>query len=248
MILHRSSTGGRVEAVTRDHIAIVTLRHPEVRNAMTIPMWRELARVVAALDADPDVRAIVLRGYGMDFSSGADIRDLPTDPADFHRVHVATEHVIAETLTPVIAAVSGDCVGGGCEIAVAADLRFADTTARFGVTASRLGIVYPEAPTRRLEALVGVAETRRMLLGGELLDVWWAREAGLVNEVVPEGEAFSRALDFARLLTGRSPATIDGAQRITRGRAVTAGREPRHYREGRRAFVERRSPDFRHCD
>lgn len=232
-------------AVTRDRgTAILTLSNPGARNALTLEMWWALARAVRSLDHDPGVAAIILRGEGEDFSSGADILSLPSDPVDFHRAHLAAETALAEATTPTIAAIRGHCIGGGCEIAVASAIRFADPTARFGITASRLGIVYPEAPTRRLVDLVGPGTARLMLFGGEIFDAPWAERVGLITELVPDPDA--AAATFAALLTRRSRTTIAGAAHHTRG--ATSGSAPHDctddFHEGVRAFRERRPARF----
>lgn len=232
-------------AVTRDRgSAILTMSNPRVRNALTLEMWRALARAVRDLDRDPAVAAIILRGDGDDFSSGADIQGLPADVEDFHRAHLAAEAALAEATTPTISAIRGHCIGGGCEIAVASAIRFADPTARFGITASRLGIVYPQAPTRRLVDLVGPGTARRMLFGGEIFDAIWAERVGLITELVPDPDA--AAATFATLLTRRSRTTIAGAAHHIRG--TTPGVPPRDcpddFREGVRAFRERRPARF----
>ncbi|TDD63274.1 enoyl-CoA hydratase/isomerase family protein [Kribbella antibiotica] len=237
------SLNGTVVCEAVDGIATVTLDHPGKCNALTMSMWRDLDRVLRDLSDDPRILTIVIRGEGADFSAGADIDDLPDDPDEFHRVHLATEQTIARLPKPVIAAVRGSCVGGGCEIAVAADFRFADATARFGVTASRLGIVYPYAPTHRLIGLVGLGNTRRLLYAGELLDATWAERVGLITELTTE-DVDKRALDFARLLTTRSQTTIAAAKQITAGTHSDLAWPDSDYTEGVNAFRARRKPVF----
>jgi enoyl-CoA hydratase/carnithine racemase len=228
----------------RGRIVTITLSDPDTCNALTVRMWRELAAAVTTFSGDPGVGAIILRGEGTDFSSGANIRDLPDDPALFHAAHLAAEEAVASASVPVIAAIRSHCVGGGCEIAVAADFRFADRSAVFGITASRLGIVYPETPTRRLVEVVGAPTARRILYGGELFDAAWADRVGLVTEVV-DGDVDERARDFAGLLATRSPASVQGAKQLIGGRLQAAPRESaEEYREGVRAFRERRLPRF----
>jgi enoyl-CoA hydratase/carnithine racemase len=235
--------------VTRDTaVALVRLDNPAVHNALTLEMWRELERVITALREDPEVLVIVLHGAGEHFSTGADIGDLPDDADDFHAVHLAVEHAIATSPTPIIAAIEGYCVGGGCELAVACDLRFAAPTATFGITASRLGLVYPLVPTRRLRDLVGPSAARRLLYGGELFDAEWALRVGLVDEIV-SGDVVAWAWDYARLLAGRSQASIVAAKRFTADvrvaeRAAVPTDAAADYAEGVSAFRERRPPQF----
>lgn len=246
-----SGAAGRVRDEPGDGIAVITLSSPGRRNALTRRMWAELGRTVAELTDDPSVLVIVLRGEGADFSTGFDIHDLPaTDPDSFHPLHLAAEQAIAGCPKPVLAAIRGYCVGGGCEIAVAADLRFTDAGARFGITPSRLGIVYPSQPTRRLVGLIGISEARRMLFAGELLDAAWALRVGLVTEIVePGSDVFERTLAFARMLTTRSQISIAAAKQLTTEQLTTDLAEPMSwpsddYAEGVRAFRENRRPDF----
>ncbi|KPM55431.1 hypothetical protein ACG83_08730 [Frankia sp. R43] len=241
------SQAERIAVVVDGDVAVITISDPDSCNALTLRMWRELQVAVVDLDADPRVKAIVLRGEGADFSSGANIKELPDDPAAFHEVHLATERAIARVTKPVIAAIRGHCVGGGCEIAVAADLRFADPSAVFGITASRLGIVYPAAPTRRLVDLVGLGAARRMLYGGELFDARWAERVGLVTEIV-SGDVDACAVEYARLLATRAQSTIRAAKVLTDTDRAEPTAVPcdlrRDYVEGLRAFRERREPFF----
>lgn len=235
-----------IEHSVSDRVAVITLTNPGRFNALTIRMWIELERIVTQLSTDPAVLVLIIRGAGNDFSSGFDIGDLPADdPEQFHPVHLAAERAIAGCPKPVLAAIRRNCVGGGCEIAVAADLRFAAPEARFGVTPSRLGIVYPAQPTRRLVELIGISEARRLLFAGELMDAAWALRVGLITEIVEEGtDVYDRVRDFARLLTTRSQISIAAAKYFTAGGTDEVSWPATDYAEGVRAFRERRPPSF----
>lgn len=139
-------------------VATVVIRNPARRNAMTTAMWRRLPELLDGLEADPAVRALVLTGAGDTFCAGADLGDLDEllDAGDAS-IAVAAEERLAAFAKPTVAAVRGACVGGGCQLAVACDLRVATTDARFGVPPARLGLVYPAPTTRRLARLVGLA-------------------------------------------------------------------------------------------
>lgn len=245
----------RVDAAVLDGgVALVTLHHPRVHNALTQTMWVALGETVARLDADPTVAAIVLHGAGEHFSSGADITDLPDDAEAFGALLERTETTIAQSATPVVAAIAGTCVGGGCGLAVAAHQRFATSSARFGITASRLGIVYPARPTRRLVELVGPSTARRMLTAGEILDADWALRVGLVDELVvpstqsaPGAAVLQRALDHAALLARRSAVSVRAALALTGAGTAPVEAEgvaAADYREGRAAFLAGRAPQF----
>lgn len=239
-------TTARTERVRCDldgAVATVTIDRPATCNALTLDMWRMLDLTVRGLGEDPRVRAIVITGAGADFSAGADIQELPVDSDAFHRLHLAAERSIASAPQPVIAAVHGACVGGGCEIAVACDLRFAQSGARFGITASRLGVVYPFTPTQRLVSLVGIGRARRMLYGGELFDAAWAERAGLVDEVV-EGDVVGHAQAYAQLLAARSQVTIAAAKQNTAGTPAELAWPDTDYVEGINAYRDGRAPRF----
>ena len=132
-------------------VATVTISNPAKRNAMTVGMWRALPPLLDRLAADPAVRVLVLTGAGDHFCAGADLTDLTElrDNGGGSLTTVAEGHLAAFP-KPTIARISGYCVGGGCQLAVACDLRFAAEDSRFGVTPAKLGIVYPPSTTHRL--------------------------------------------------------------------------------------------------
>ena len=164
---------------------------------------------------------------------------------------------LREMVKPSMAVLRGNCIGGGCQIAVACDLRFAAEGARFGITPAKLGIVYDFESTRQLVSLVGPARARYLLLSGELIDAARAREIGLVDDVVPAGELEQVADRFAATIASRSQASVRGMNRII-GKIAAGQHEPddevRHirlraltgedYAEGVAAFLERRPPRF----
>ncbi|GAA2742855.1 enoyl-CoA hydratase/isomerase family protein [Kitasatospora cinereorecta] len=243
-----------------DGVATLVLDRPERRNAVTGAMWRALPGVLERLAARPGVRALLLTGAAGTFSAGADIAELAEvygdpDRADaYHAQNVAAEEALAAFPHPTIAVVHGACVGGGCQLAVACDLRFAAEDARFGITPAKLGVVYPAVPTVRLARLVGPARAKYLLFSGELVDAVRAERFGLVDEVVPADRLTARAEEFARLLTRRSPQTIGAVKAALAGppEAAAAAVEPWErasrlapdVREGLSAFLERRAPQF----
>jgi enoyl-CoA hydratase/carnithine racemase len=241
-----------VHAAVRDGVATVTLDHPAKRNALTPRMWRALPELLETLAADHQVRALVLTGAGGTFSAGADITSLRAGAAATQDLAVAAEEALAAFPLPTLAAVHGHCVGGGCQLAAACDLRFAAAEARFGVTPARLGIVYPASSTARLAALVGPAAAKYLLFSAELVDTEQALRVGLVDEVHPGAELDARVADFARLLASRSQLTQAAAKDFVDGRRDPARRA--HWRreaeasadlaEGVSAFLERRAPRF----
>ncbi|MEU0938720.1 enoyl-CoA hydratase/isomerase family protein [Embleya sp. NPDC005971] len=244
--------------------AVATLRidRPRARGALTAAMWGALPGILAALEADHEVSVLVLTGTGGVFSAGADIRELrghyaSAEAADaYHALNSAAERALATFAKPTIAFVQGPCVGGGCQLAAACDLRFADTTARFGVTPAKLGIVYDADSTTRLARLVGVSTAKYLLFSAELIDAAHALRVGLVDDVFDPTEAADRAYGFARTIASRSQLTVRAAkdllatdptpERLTTWRAdwEAESRGSADVREGLTAFTERRAPQF----
>lgn len=239
---------------TGDGTATITISNPARRNAMTLAMWRSLPVLLDALSADPTVRSLVLTGDGDTFCAGADISELggPDGPRGAQEAAVAAEEALAAFPKPTIAAVRGFCVGGGCQLAAACDLRFAAEGARFGVTPARLGIVYPASSTRRLAALTGPSTAKYLLFSAELIDHERALRTGLVDEVLPAADLDRRVREFTGVLRSRSQLTQcaakeftaaePGAERLAHWAAQAAGSGDAA--EGAAAFLERRAPHF----
>lgn len=252
-----------IEAAVENGILIVTLNRPERRNAVTLAMWRELARIFSAVAADDDVRGAVLRGAGTDFTAGADISEFDrvrgTDgqSADYEGAVDAATEAIASCPKPTFAAIRGYCLGGGCHLAMACDFRFAEPSAQFGIPAARLSIVYGVRSTRRLLALVGLTNAKRILFSAERFGL---------DEAVRIGFAESSALDAladakhsAEVISRNAPLSVAGSKAILNDLAENPGgfdaghakliidraSNSEDYAEGRRAFAEKRAPVFR---
>ncbi|MFF5261853.1 enoyl-CoA hydratase/isomerase family protein [Actinomadura viridis] len=239
-------------------VATVTIDRPEKRNAMTEGMWLGLPGLLEAFAADPAVRVLVLTGAGGNFCAGADIGELDAirRRGDRHPSTVA-EEALAAFPKPTIAAIEGFCVGGGCQLATACDLRFAADDARFGITPARLGIVYPGSATRRLVRQVGASAAKYLLYSAELVDARHALRIGLLDEVVPAGGVRERVAAFAATLASRSLLTQRAVKEIVDALAAGDDAEPALDRwlaeahaeggdmdEGVAAFLERRPPRF----
>ncbi|MGY0020017.1 enoyl-CoA hydratase/isomerase family protein [Streptomyces sp. YJ-C3] len=231
-------------------VATVVIDHPARRNAMTDTMWAALPPLLAELAADPAVRVLVLTGAGDTFCAGADISTLGEDAGAAQRLAVAAEEALAAFPKPTLAVVRGFCVGGGCQLAAACDLRFAAESALFGVTPAKLGIVYPASSTRRLTALVGPATAKYLLFSGELIGTERALRSGLVDEVLDGPALDERVAAFTRVLAGRSLLTQAAAKEFVAGRTDRDGYWAGQARgsgdtgEGVAAFLERRAPLF----
>jgi enoyl-CoA hydratase/carnithine racemase len=266
VVVTQSVTGRRGDiVVTTDAagVAWVVLDRPARRNAVTAFMWGELARIFVELGARDAVRVIVLTGAGEHFCAGADIAEFGearTGPAAAHayeRDVDACTAAIAATPKPTIAAIRGFCLGGGCGLAMACDFRLADRSARFGIPAARLGIVYGVLDSRNLLALVGLANAKRILFTARRFDAVEAARIGFVDGVVDDAlEEATRA--FAATLAENAPLSIAGAKLILTALASGAvgERSPeieaaiersngsQDYREGVQAFLEKRTPRF----
>ncbi|MEU1014316.1 enoyl-CoA hydratase/isomerase family protein [Streptomyces sp. NPDC005900] len=233
-----------------DGVATVVIAHPAKRNAMTADMWRQVPQLLSGLSADPGVRVLVLTGEGATFCAGADISSLRGSAEGAQELAVRAEEALAAFPKPTLAAVRGFCVGGGCQLAGACDLRFADEGASFGVTPAKLGIVYPSSSTRRLVSLVGPATAKYLLFSGELIGAERALRTGLVDEVLPAGGLDARVAEFARVLATRSQLTQAAAKEFAAGRMDRDAHWTEQARlggdtaEGVAAFLERRQPRF----
>ncbi|NLV54477.1 MAG: enoyl-CoA hydratase/isomerase family protein [Acidimicrobiales bacterium] len=241
-----------------DGMATLWLDRPEKRNAVTYAMWRAIAAVCDDLAGDAAVRLLLVRGTGDHFCAGADIGGLAeVDPADYRAANVAADEALASFPKPTIAVIRGACVGGGTELAVACDLRLADTTARFGVTPARLGIVYPASATARLVGLVGPSAAKHLLFTAELIDAARAERIGLVDEVHAPDALADRAGELATLITTRRSLLTQVASKEIVDAATRGGLDPEidgrwqqivasspDTVEGLVAFAERRDPRF----
>jgi enoyl-CoA hydratase len=195
----------------QDGIAELTINRPAARNALNEAALREIGAAFTALDVDPGVRVVIITGSGeRAFAAGGDISAVvgysPLQARYFARLAQGVLDAVERCSKPVIAAVNGFAVGGGCELAMACDLRLAAATARFGQPEVNLGILAGWAGTQRLPRLIGKGRALELLLTGELIDAEEALRIGLVNRVVPAAELLPVARSLARVLAAR-PAT-----------------------------------------
>jgi enoyl-CoA hydratase/carnithine racemase len=242
-------------------VATLTIDRPERRNALSYQMWSAIPELIERVRADDDVRVLVIRGTDT-FSAGADIsefRTLRRDPEGARRYGAAVhagERAIATLGKPTIAAITGYCVGGGCEIALAADIRIAAADARFGITPAKLGIVYNFTSTKQLVDAVGPAWAKQILFSGDLIDGPTALRVGLVNELHPAEALDGRIKELTELIASRAQVSVRGAKTII-GRIVDGQHEDDEihalyddavsspeYAEGVAAFLEKRAPRF----
>ncbi len=258
--------------VERDGPTVVlTMNRPERRNALSIDMIVRLADAWDAIDADPTVRAVILTGapgaycVGGDLSSGWMAGGSSAEPTAHERRAAADPSIIGRGLlltswlrVPIVAAVNGDCLGGGCEMLQQTDIRIAEAHARFGVPEVRRGLIAGAGSTMRLKRQIPYAVAMDMLLTGRMLVAEEALRWGLVSHVVPTGEGLAKAREVAAVLAANGPLSVaeTKAAAIETGwlpedeaRPIEAAHTARvvrsdDAREGMRAFVEKRPPVF----
>ncbi len=246
-----------------DGVALVTLNRPARRNAVSLAMWTALEALFLDLKARPEVRVVILTGAGAHFCAGADISEFATVRADAESGRIyeaATERAtcaLRDFPRPTIAAISGFGVGGGCGLALACDFRVGDDTARMGIPAAKLGIIYSPLDCSLLHRQLGLANAKRVLFSGRFFEIGDCVQMGLVD-IRADGRALDAAQAFAREFTDKAPLSIAGSkvilEAISSGTTevreahinalMDAAMESEDYREGARAFLEKRRPQF----
>lgn len=252
-----------IEVAVENAVATVMLNRPAERNAMTLAMWQDIARIFDELGGDAGVRAIILTGAGGNFSVGADVAEFGkvrsnlAESAAYEVAVDASSDAIAAAPKPVIAVLEGYCLGGGCHLAMPCDFRFAHTSASIGIPAAKLSIVYGIRSTQRLLALVGLSNAKRILYAAERFAAVEAKRMGFVDRV--SSDPMSEAKAFAADVAALAPLSVAGAKRILNGLAMGEGAldlgaaqafidfvsDSDDYREGRAAFAEKRRPAFK---
>lgn len=254
-----------LQVTGRGAVSTLVFNRPAKRNAISLEMWSTLPALLRELRSNPDLRVLVVRGAGEEaFASGADIGEFRRVRSDVatSRIYTRTVHAAEEALAsfprPTIAMIHGFCVGGGLEVALACDLRFASRSAQFGITAARLGIIYGLASTRRLASVVGPSHARDLLFSGRLVAIDEAQAMGLVNRVCAPEDLEAETYAYAEQLAQQAPLSqhgaklmlqhLNGESEMTDSDLAAFGErayESEDYREGVRAFLEKRPPRFR---
>jgi enoyl-CoA hydratase len=243
------------------HVATITLNRPDVHNAMNRAMRSDLTRCFEGLVTDDDVKVIVVTGAGARaFSAGADIREFvePLVPVAFReqRRRVEFRAVMDRCPQPIIAAVNGFALGGGLELALACDIRVADAGATLGLTEIDLAIIPGGGGTQRLPRLVGRGKALEMILTGARIPADEALRIGLVERVVPAGDALKAATELARTIAAKAPVALRYAKEAVvkglempladglrlEGDLSTLLRTTEDRLEGAKAFLEKRAP------
>jgi enoyl-CoA hydratase len=247
----------------RGRVAIITINRPEKRNALNIKTREEGAALIEDLRNDDSVNVVVITGAGdKAFIAGADIAEFAGRSAQMQRdvmVQRSLFNAIDTFPKPVIAMVNGYCLGGGCEVALACDIRIASETASFGQPEINLGIIPGGGGTQRLTRLVGEGRAMEMILSGQIIDAKTAFEIGLVNHVVPADQLEARTIELANTIAEKGPIAVrlakeavkiasrsnldEGLRREVDLFALCFATEDKD--EGVNAFLEKRKPVFK---
>jgi enoyl-CoA hydratase len=253
---------GNILVERRGRVGLVTLNRPEALNALNKATLDELVTAVSAMDTDPGVGAVVITGSGKAFAAGADIKEMASQ--GYMEMYDADWFRGWEDLTrlriPLIAAVSGFALGGGCELAMMCDFIIAGDNAKFGQPEINLGVLPGMGGSQRLTRAVGKAKAMDMILTGRFIDAGEAERSGLVSRVVPAGDAVEEALKAASVIASKSkPAAMLAKEAVNASfetglaQGVLFERRLFHslfatedQKEGMAAFSEKRQPEFRH--
>lgn len=249
-----------VENNYQPHIALVRLNRPKELNALNLQLMLELKQALHSLDEDDTVRCIIITGNQQAFAAGADIKQMESrTPIDLLKIdQFETWDQIRKTKKPVIAAVSGFALGGGCELAMTCDMIVASETAKFGQPEIKIGIMPGAGGTQRLTRAVGKALAMEMVLTGKFISAEEALKAGLINRVVPEEVYLDEAVKLAKEVCAMSPVATRLAKESV-NKAFDSGLQEGLFferknfymcfasedqKEGMKAFVEKRKPNF----
>ncbi|MBI1188624.1 MAG: enoyl-CoA hydratase [Alphaproteobacteria bacterium] len=247
---------------TEGALAIISLNRPEKRNALTLAMWRAIPALVESA-AQSGARVLVVAGRGGHFAAGADIAEFEdayasADAALANQGDIqAAMRALEAVAMPVLAQIDGVCVGGGCGLALACDLRWATPSARFAITPARLGLAYGVADTHRLIRAVGLSHAKDMLFTGRMIDAPTALAWGLIDRIVSAEAMDAECAAFGHALAGAARYSLAAIKRIAHKAAdgaVMDDEESRRlfaeafsgpdFAEGYRAFLEKRAPKF----
>jgi enoyl-CoA hydratase len=246
-----------------DRIATVTINRPDKLNALNVAVFDDLSLIVDELADRADVAGVIVTGAGRAFVAGADIAELEPHGALAAKALARRGQLVFNRLEalakPVIAAVNGFALGGGCEFAMACHLRIASDAAKFGQPEVKLGLIPGYGGTQRLPRLVGKGRALQLLMTGEIIDANEAFRIGLVNRVVPAADLMKTATDMMKVMIANAPLALAGCiEAVNRGYDVSIGdalafeatafgllAATEDKREGTRAFLEKRPATFK---
>lgn len=241
------------------------INRPERRNALNYETWVRMVEAVNELNENPEVRVIIMRGVTPEaFISGADISEFPSHRANAEQARMyrsapgnATSALVGSP-KPVIAMIAGICIGGGLQVALSCDIRIAARGTKFGIPAARLGLAYPLEGVLSLSQIAGPANARDILMSARIFDAEEALRMGLINRLVEPSELEANVRDYATRMASNAPLTMaaakatireglkEGAERDSKQIAAMVARcfDSEDYKEGVRAFLEKRPPRF----
>ena len=243
-----------------DGVALIRINRPEARNALNMEVRLLIARHLTEMSEDDAIRCIILTGNDKSFAAGADIKEM-AGAGTIEMMARGTHKLwrtIAACAKPVIAAVNGFALGGGCELAMTCDIIIAGESAKFGQPEVKIGIIPGGGGTQRLTRAAGKYKALRYILTGDLFSAKEAFDMGLVSEIVPDAEVEKRAVDMARQIAALSPLAIQQAKEaVLRGmdaaldtglaletKAIQLLFSSQDQKEGMAAFIEKRKPKF----
>jgi enoyl-CoA hydratase/carnithine racemase len=265
-VTDKSFADGNILQSVADGVGVITFNNPEKRNAMSLDMWEGLGHALVELRDDPDVRVVIMVGAGdKAFVSGADIsqfektRHNAQASEEYSQRSAAQRALLADYPKPIIACIRGFCLGGGMQVAMLADIRIAADNSQFGIPAAKLGIAYGYDGLKNLVSLVGPSWARLLMYTGMRIGAAEGLRIGLVDRVVPDAELWSATTDIARTISGNAPLAIQAAKTTIAQvlkdpdkrdmdaikQAGIACMDSEDFREGRRAFMEKRKPQFK---
>lgn len=241
-------------------VAILQLNRPKAHNALNPGLMRELTETVRQLDADPSVGAIIITGNEKAFAAGADIKEMaPLSAAEIRKADpIGVWDAVAAVKKPIIAAVGGFALGGGCELAMMCDIIVASETAQFGQPEINLGIIPGAGGTQRLTHAIGKFKAMDWILTGEIFSAAQAFQAGLVSRLVPAGEELNAAKEIAKKIAAKGAVAVRHAKEAIHAALnnpfdIGLKKERELFytlfdtfdqKEGMAAFLEKRKPNF----
>lgn len=250
-----------LETAVRPGVSLIRLNRPKELNALSLEVMDELVDAFKSLDADPETRCIVITGNERAFAAGADIKQMAgRTPIDMHKIDQFSKwDVIRRTKKPIIAAVSGFALGGGCELSMLCDMIVASESAQFGQPEIRLGVMPGAGGTQRLTRAVGKALAMEMVLAGRFITAQEALAAGLVNRIAPVELYLDEALNLASTVAGMAPVALQMAKEAVLKSFDTSLDDgllferknfyllfaTEDQKEGMAAFVEKRTPEWK---
>lgn len=251
----------KVDAQYQEYVALIQLNRPKELNALNLQLMQDIKKALMELDNDPKVRAIVITGNDRAFAAGADIKQMAGKTAvDMLKIdQFSTWDQIRKTKKPLIAAVSGFALGGGCELVMQCDMVIASETAQFGQPEIKIGVMPGAGGTQRLPRAVGKVKAMEMVLTGEFIDAQEALRIGLINKVVPVDLYLSEAIKMAQKVAGMSPIAVQMAKESVLKSFEQPLQEALYFerknfymlfatedqKEGMAAFVEKRKANFK---